>query len=139
MADSYNIEQVKKSLVEAMKSHRCNISKSCEAVGVQRSTFYSYLKEDPAFKQAIEDCTEASIDHVEDRLMDNIDGGDTGSICFYLKCKAKHRGYIERSEYRIGQDADAPALIPESLVAQTLTALIEAEKKRLAADSTPNA
>ena len=66
--------------------------------GIARSTFYRWMDEDEKFKAAVEEIREAAIDHVESKLFSLIDGGDTGSTIFFLKTRAKKRGYIERTE-----------------------------------------
>jgi len=56
------------------------------------------MDEDTAFKAAVEEIRESAIDHVESKLFSLIDSGDTGSTIFFLKTRAKKRGYVERSE-----------------------------------------
>lgn len=41
---------------------------------------------------------EALTDFAENKLFELIKAGDKTSIIFYLKCKAKNRGYVERQE-----------------------------------------
>lgn len=56
-------------------------------------------------RQEIETLT----DFAESKLYELIQAGDKTSIIFYLKCKGKSRGYIERSELT---GADGSALMP---------------------------
>ena len=69
-----------------------------EKLNVTRTTFYNYLKDIPEVAQAVEDEKEAMLDMAEGSLFGLIESGDLGAICFYLKCKGKQRGYIEKQE-----------------------------------------
>jgi hypothetical protein len=111
----------KKALLIALADALGNVTTACKVSGVSRSNYYSWVRPegksyDPIFAGAVNDITEATIDHVEDKLHELIDGveiyrtnkdgtkriygqaPDTGAICFFLKCRAKHRGYVERQE-----------------------------------------
>ena len=74
---------------------------ACEATGMCRKTIWEWRKKYPEFDDACHECEETAIDFVESRMFKKIDTGGKGSeslIIFYLKTKAKHRGYIERQE-----------------------------------------
>ena len=70
----------------------------CKNLGCDRATFDSYLEKRPTIKQAYEDEIESNLDKAESSLMDLIGKKDLGAICFYLKCKGKQRGYVEKQE-----------------------------------------
>jgi len=86
-----------KALEELDKAHGI-VMTAARNGGVARSTFYRWMDEDTAFKAAVEEIRESAIDHVESKLFSLIDSGDTGSTIFFLKTRAKKRGYVERSE-----------------------------------------
>lgn len=86
-----------KGLSELDKAHGVVMTAARNA-GVARSTFYRWMDEDETFKAAVEEIREAAIDHVESKLFSLIDSGDTGSTIFFLKTRAKKRGYVERNE-----------------------------------------
>ena len=86
-----------KALLELDKAHGI-VMVAARNGGVARSTFYRWMEEDTDFKAAVEEIREAAIDHVESKLFSLIDSGDTGSTIFFLKTRAKKRGYIERTE-----------------------------------------
>ena len=74
---------------------------ACEATHMCRKTIWEWRKKYPEFDDACHECEETAIDFVESRMFKKIDTGGKGSeslIIFYLKTKAKHRGYIERQE-----------------------------------------
>ena len=95
---SVKIQQTKKALIEAMQKNLGVVSAACQAVGVDRSTFYLYSKTDPEFAQAVKDVEEYALDFDESKAYQQIKEGNTSMIIFYLKTKGKRRGYIERQE-----------------------------------------
>lgn len=120
---------IKKAMIEAMKETYGIISTAAEHTGISRQTHYNWLKEDPEYSEAIENINEAAIDHVESKLREKINGvtvqtynakgepviyeqppSDT-AIIFYLKTKAKKRGYVERTEVS-PVDPDGNAIQP---------------------------
>jgi len=112
------LDNIKKGIVEALKECYGIVTDACRKAGVPRSTYYHWLNEDAEFKAAVEDTQEEAIDFVEGKLFQKINGvlvkkdedndgnpivydlppSDT-AIIFYLKTKAKKRGYIERQEF----------------------------------------
>jgi len=76
-----------------------NMTETCKRMRINRTTPYDWMRGDPAFKQAVEDVAETRIDFVEDALNKQILKGNTAAIIFFLKCKAKDRGYVERQEH----------------------------------------
>jgi hypothetical protein len=95
---STNNDTIKKQMLEALKETLGVVSPACEMVGVSRNTHYVWMKDDPEYKEAVDYLLDFQIDFVESKLFENINNGDTGSTIFYLKTKAKHRGYVERQE-----------------------------------------
>lgn len=111
-----NSDITKKAMVEALKKSLGIVSTACQSVDISRQTHYRWLSEDADYKSQVEDISEDAIDFVESKLHEKIDGimvqskntrgeevvytqppSDT-AIIFYLKTKAKKRGYIERQE-----------------------------------------
>lgn len=111
-----NSDIIKKAMIEALKKSLGIVSTACESVDISRQTHYRWLSEDPEYKEQVDNITEAAIDFVESKLFEKIEGvtvqtlnskgqpvvydqtpSDT-AIIFYLKTKAKKRGYIEKQE-----------------------------------------
>ena len=88
----------KKLMIEALKHQLGNVTLACKEVGITRDTHYRWIKEDIEYKEETVNLDDFVIDYVENALFKKINKGDTACILFYLKCKAKHRGYIERTE-----------------------------------------
>ena len=93
----------KEKLLKALQETQGLIYHACKKAGnISRSTYYRYMKEDPEFAQAVEDIKESQIDYVEGELIKNISKGKETSIIFYLKSKAKDRGYAEKLDITSG-------------------------------------
>ena len=93
----------KEKLLKALQETQGLIYHACKKAGnISRSTYYRYLKEDTEFAKAVEDIKEAQIDYVEGQLIKNISYGKETSIIFYLKSKAKDRGYAEKLDITSG-------------------------------------
>lgn len=109
----------KKEILEELEKQNGIVSIACKNIGMPRSTFYNWLKEDADFKSEVDDIQEVAIDYVESKLFQKIEGvtvkakGGAGNedeppvyelppsdtaIIFYLKTKGKKRGYIEKTE-----------------------------------------
>ena len=96
----------KEKLLEALKETQGLIYHACKKAGnISRSTYYRYMKEDPEFAKEVEDIKQAQIDYVEGQLIKNISDGKETSIIFYLKSKARDRGYAEKVDITSGGKA----------------------------------
>ena len=102
----------KKILLVALEKSLGVVTTACRAVGMSRTQHYEWIKEDPEYKQAVEDLADVAIDFAESKLHKLIDQGDTASTIFYLKTKGKKRGYIERVENMFGE-VEQPLFGPE--------------------------
>lgn len=120
----------KKEILDELEKQKGIVSISCNNVGLPRSTFYSWLKEDEEFKALVDEIQDVAIDYVESKLFEKIKGVAVSSkydngegegavysqppsdtaIIFYLKTKGKKRGYVERNEFT---GAEGDPLIPQ--------------------------
>ena len=93
----------KEKLLKALEETQGLIYHACKKAGnISRSTYYRYMKEDKEFAKAVEEIKEAQVDYVEGQLIKNISKGKETSIIFYLKSKAKDRGYAEKLDITSG-------------------------------------
>lgn len=77
------------------------VTPAAQMIGVKRSTIYRWREMYPEFDQACKEISEMAVDFVETKMFKKIEGGGKGSetlMIFYLKCKGKHRGYVEKQE-----------------------------------------
>lgn len=90
-------EQKRKFLI-AFAEHKGIVKYACDAIKICRQTYYDWRNADEQFARDCADAEAAAIDHVEHRLHKLINKGDTTATLFYMRCKGKSRGYVERQE-----------------------------------------
>lgn len=100
----------KKRLIEALERSLGIVTAACKEVGISRDRFYEYYNTDPEFKRKVDDINEITLDFVENQLLKAIKNGDMKGITFYMKYKAKHRGY--KDDINISLQMEQP-LFPE--------------------------
>ena len=91
----------KEAIVEALKKSLGVVTPACDTVGITRTTFYRWIKEDAEFAANVADVKEVAVDYAETKLHDQIRDGNTTAIIFYLKTQGKKRGYVERMEQSV--------------------------------------
>ncbi len=101
--------QKKKNLLIALEAAYGVVTTACLSVGVTRKTFYEYYNDDPEFAKACDEINNVAVDFVEGKLLNNIGDGDTTAMIFFLKCRGKKRGYVEKTEIDI--NANIPNII----------------------------
>jgi ACT domain-containing protein len=110
MAKSNKIQHTKKALIEALEKSLGIITTACKIVGIDRTTFYRYLKEDKDFAKEVKEIENVTLDFVESQLHKQIQENSTAATIFFLKTKGKSRGYIEKIEQDINLTTDIPII-----------------------------
>lgn len=87
-----------KEIIEALDSASGIQASAARKLGTSRQTIMNYIKDNPEVKAAYDVVNETTIDKVESKLLEQVNSGNITAIIFYLKTKAKHRGYVERQE-----------------------------------------
>jgi predicted DNA-binding transcriptional regulator AlpA len=100
----------KKAIIEALIKSLGVVSTACKIVGIGRTTFYDWLKDDKDFKKEVEDIQNVALDFAESELFKQIQNGNTSATIFYLKTKGKKRGYYEKQQLDMTTD-DEPIKI----------------------------
>jgi len=91
-------EQHKKAILEALEKNLGIVTTACKQVGIGRTTFYDWLKEDEDFKKKVDEINNVALDFTESKLFKLIERENPTAIIFHLKTKGKKRGYVERIE-----------------------------------------
>ena len=91
-------EHNKKKILEALEKTLGIVTTACQKVGIGRTQFYTWCREDADFKKAVDNVEGMALDFAESKLLENIKGKKETSIIFYLKTKGKKRGYVEKQE-----------------------------------------
>ena len=117
MKKTEQTEHLKKALLKALEKSLGIVTTACKSVGVGRTTYYDWYKNDLEFKAKVDDVSEISLDYAESNLFKQIENGNTSATIFYLKTKGKKRGYIERQELvqRIDIEQELQELTNEQL------------------------
>jgi len=103
---------VKPNLLRAFRKSGGAIQAACNSVKLSRTTFYNWMKNDPAFAQKIQNIKEELIDDVENALMEAALAGNVTAQIFYLK-----HNYPERYGDKKGKlPPDKPEYNPELLI-----------------------
>ena len=98
MPKKTNIDILKKQMIEALEKSLGVVTTAVKNVGIHRSTFYNWYNDDEDFKKEVDSIGDIAVDFAESQLHKQIQDGISTSTIFYLKCKGKKRGYVERTE-----------------------------------------
>ena len=104
MAKMNKTEQHKKAMLDALEKSLGIVTTACKKVGIGRTQYYQWLKDDSKFSLAVDDIQNIALDFAESKLHEQNGSGNTSATIFYLKTKGKKRGYIERSELDVSAD-----------------------------------
>ena len=85
-------------MLEALTLSFGVIAHAAKQVGIDRTTHYTWLDDDPGYKAAVADLKEYKKDFIESKLIKLINDGDTAATIFAAKTQLKDRGYVERTE-----------------------------------------
>ena len=78
------------------------VSNVCEQVQISRTTYYDWLKTDPAFKAAIIEAEQSQHHIVEDQLLQACRMGDGPSVRFYLDRRVPQYKAKQVLEHHVG-------------------------------------
>jgi hypothetical protein len=81
---------------KALTDQKGIVTAAAQQLKTSRQTVQAYLRRYASVRKAANDANETMKDFTEQMLVRNIAAGKEASIFFYLKCKARDRGYIER-------------------------------------------
>lgn len=83
----------KEMIIEAIMRSKGNLTKAAISLKCSRRTIANCAKVNPDVQQVIEECRERTIDDVEDAFLKKALNGDTTASIFFLKTRARERGY----------------------------------------------
>ena len=79
-------EHKKKALLDALEKSLGVVTTACKKVGIGRTMFYEYMK-DNNFREQVDDLQNVALDFAESQLHKQIQDGNTAATIFYLKTK----------------------------------------------------
>lgn len=126
MGERRQTQHNKRLVLQSLEKSLGIVTTACKNAGVDRATFYSWLKKDAKFAAQVKDIEEIAIDFVESKLFKRIEEGSDAATIFFMKCKAKKRGYIERNEFT---GADGAPLFPDPEFCKQISEMSTDEKR----------
>lgn len=107
--------QLKKKVLQKLEDCLGVITTACKLSNCSRTQFYEWVRTDKEFEAAVKEIGEVALDVAESQLHKLMLNDNPAAVIFYLKTKGKHRGYIERQEFKInnkvGVDAEEDTYI----------------------------
>src|SRR5262245_38218373 len=95
-------------IVAALRSSHGLVYLAAKRLGCRPATIYDRAKVSPPVAECIADQRGELIDVAEQKLFAAVRRGQPWAIGMVLKTLGRDRGYVERTESRIGGDKDAP-------------------------------
>jgi len=99
--DPWGTVQGKENMLEALEKSLGVVTSASRMSGVPRRTHYEWMRKDKDYKAKVKEIENVALDFAETQLHKQIAKGNPLSTIFYLKCKAKKRGYIEQHNLEI--------------------------------------
>lgn len=97
-------------------------------IRINRETIGRRVKKSETLQEAEEEAKEHMLDVAENGLLRAIAQGKLAAIIFYLKCKGKKRGYVERQEISAEVSAEVKKTNPfEGMTLDEIKALAHAK------------
>ena len=122
-------KNLKPHFIKMLKDNLGILSPVFKTSGVSRYYYEKWMKEDEEFNKKINAVEEHTLDFVESKLYKLIGEGDKTAIIFYLKCKGKTRGYIEKQYIEQENSYKEPLklniVIPQQMIEGTETKKID--------------
>ena len=109
----FTVEQI----AEALKGSAGIRSGAALSLGCSRSTIANYVERHPDLSKIESEIVESNLDRAEFQLLKAITSGNLTAIIFYLKCKGKHRGYLER--HQVEGSGGGPVIVKPDLSSLT--------------------
>ena len=93
-------------IIKVINDNDGHVGQSAFDLEISRMTLWRYSKKYPKIREAIQQNTEHCLDRAESILQDKIMAGDVKCLMFYLKTRGKGRGFVERVEQHVDNNAN---------------------------------
>lgn len=97
-----------KQIEEAIRAAGGFLTTAAKAVGLSYTQMKRRMAKSERLREVRDEVCEVHLDIAEDALIKAVKVGEAWAVCFYLKCKGKGRGYIERESGAV-PDVTPPA------------------------------
>jgi len=85
-------------IIRVLKAKNGLISLAAKSLRITHEALNKRVRENKELQEALALINESNLDLSESVLFSMIKKKSLGAICFHLKCKGKHRGWVERQE-----------------------------------------
>jgi len=92
------MKATEKDIIKALEKSAGFITVAAKKLNMTHQAILYRIKHSKNLKAKKEEIDEGMKDFAESKLFKAIKADASWAICFYLKCKAKDRGYVERQE-----------------------------------------
>ena len=83
---------------EAIRNAGGFITVAAKQLGMSHPALSKRVKNSEALQQVLNETKEQYLDLAESQLVEAVKDRESWAICFYLKCKGKDRGYVEKQQ-----------------------------------------
>jgi hypothetical protein len=84
-----------------------------KGTSISRSAVSQRIKKHETLQRSHDEAVETTLDFAEGKLFQAIADGDMTAIIFYLKCKGKKRGYVERQALELSGPNGEPISVSQ--------------------------
>jgi len=92
--ERFTVEQVKAALEAGAGIY----SQAAQLLKCAPNTVKNYVERYPELATACDEIVDINLDMAESMLLKKMSEGNLTALIFFLKCKGKHRGWVERYE-----------------------------------------
>lgn len=82
-------------VADAMRELRGNMAAVGRKFGVTRQAIQYHVNQNKVLQDISVECRESMKDNAESSLYKAVIDGEAWAVCFFLKCQARDRGYVE--------------------------------------------
>jgi len=91
----------KRDFLKILSDNHGVVTTACKETGLPPDWFSTWYKTSSLFKRRVDNIQNEVIDYVEEKLLKAIEEGNISATIFYMKCKGRERGYVEKSDREI--------------------------------------
>jgi len=96
----------KQKMLNALEASLGVVTMASKTSGVPRRDHYHWLKTDEKYREAVESLEDICLDLAENKLHKLIEMMEPSAIYFFLKCKGKKRGYVEKADINMNHSGE---------------------------------
>ena len=102
----HRLSKAQKEMLVALEACANNVALACEQVSTGRTVHYKWLKNNPKYKEGVQEIRNALVDLAESKLYINVKKGNQKAIEYLLDSQGKERGYGKTLQVT-GKDGNA--------------------------------